>query len=281
MDHQIGNHDEQWPFHPASHSLAAMEVTGNMPWPGTLYLLHGMKRSGNHAIVNWLVPQLGCEFFNNLIPVGDILRGHPWPQPIPFESWRRKQSGLARQAGTSVLATLEDHELSVLPFTAIDVPVCRLLVLRHPEQLFSSRLRKAFNVDMPAYPRTNDVVLQRAVGIWKQHARCYLGGDVGYPDRIAILFDAWVADAEYRAGIATALGAEFNDVGFGRVSEEGGGSSFDSTRFDGRGQLMNVADRVSSLASNELALLQEIFADAELQDLQRAVSKADPLMQLR
>lgn len=254
-----------------------------MPVPGSapLYLLHGMKRSGNHAIVNWLLPQLDCTCFNNMIPIGNILRGRPWPPQSPFGEWRREQDGLGRKSAAGVMATLEDHELQVSPFTDVDVPMCRLLVLRQPDQLFSSRLRKAFNVDMPAYPRANDAVMRRAVAVWKQHARCYLGDDVGYADRVAILFDTWVVDEGYRAAIATALGVGFDDGGFGRVGEEGGGSSFDSTRFDGRGQMMNVADRVSALAPHELAVLREIFDDAGLRELQKAVREADPRAQLR
>ena len=40
-----------------------------------LTLLHGMKRSGNHALVNWLQPMLGAAFHNNAMPVTDHLGG--------------------------------------------------------------------------------------------------------------------------------------------------------------------------------------------------------------
>lgn len=245
-----------------------------------LYLLHGMKRSDNHAIANWLLPQLACSHLNNAIPIGPILRGHPAPAPVRFEDWRDDRERRQGKRLTRLLVTLEDHELRTQPFAAVDTPVCRLLVLRRPDQLFSSRLRKAFRVDMPAYPRSRDAVMDRAIAVWKQHARCFLGDQSDYPRRIAILFDVWSSDRDYRAAISSALGTTFDDSGFGRVSDEGGGSSFDGTRFDGRAYLMAVTDRVSALDSHERDLLREIFRDPELQELDRALREADPYAQL-
>jgi hypothetical protein len=141
-------------------------------------------------------------------------------------------------------------------------------------------LRKAFRVDMPAYPRTNGPVMQRSVAVWKQHARCFLGERVNYPDRVAILFDAWFSDPGYRAAISAALGVRFDDSNFNKVSDDGGGSSFDGVRFDGRSHLMSVTDRVSALEPRERDLLEEIFRDQELANLSQAVAEADPYRHL-
>lgn len=249
--------------------------------PTTLYLLHGMKRSGNHAISNWLRPKLDCAYFNNVIPLGGILRGRPFPEPKPFADWCGRQEQLSGREAANLLVTLEDHALTVSPFSEVGIAMRRLLVIRYPDQLFSSRIRKAFRVEMPAYPRTNDTVMRRAVAVWKQHARSYLGEDTGYPGRIAILFDAWVADAGYRAAICKALDIVFDDRGFGRVSDDGGGSSFDSVRFDGQGDRMNVSGRVSELDPHEVELLHEVLDDAELHELHRAVRDADAYQQLQ
>lgn len=247
-----------------------------------VYVLHGMKRSGNHALVNWLLPQLRCVFVNNAIPLGPILRGKPFPRPLPFAAWWRKQQRGPLDAAQTLLVTLEDHALQALPFLPQGIELRRLLVVRRPEQLFSSRIRKAARVDMPAYPTGNDAVMQRAVAVWKQHARCYLGQELAhYPGRVAVSFDAWFADRAYRAAISAALGVEFDDSGFGRVGAEGGGSSFDGTAFDGRGHLMDVGNRVARLQPRERSVLDAVLADEEMQRLAGQVTSADPLALLR
>ena len=249
-----------------------------MSAPPPLVLLHGMKRSGNHALVNWLQPMLRAAFHNNAIPLGPLLRGRPMPAPRPYREW------LARQAPpvpSRVHVSLEDHALDTSPFTTIDAPLTRLLLVRVPDQLFASRIRKASRVDMPAYPREDGPVLRRAVDLWKQHARCLLGDATPYPDRVAVLFDRWFVDAGYRAAIAAALGLAFDDRGFGRVGAEGGGSSFDGTRFDGQPARMAVTDRVGALSPAERALLEAVFDDRELGALQSAIAAADPPALLR
>lgn len=248
--------------------------------PSRLFLLHGMKRSGNHAIVNWLTPQLRCRVFNNFIPLGPLLRGNPMPDPRPFAAWRSAQERSQGTPLSSALVTLEDHDLRLMPFLDVDMRLQRLLVLRNPRDLFASRIRKAFRVDMPAYPRADGAVLERAIKLWSQHAHCYLGDASAYPGRVAILFDAWFRDAEYREAVSDALGVAFNDSGFGRVGPEGGGSSFDGTRFDGNARLMDVGNRVAALNSTERELLDLVLDNAGVRDLDRAISTADPYRQI-
>jgi hypothetical protein len=246
-----------------------------------LYLLHGMKRSGNHAVTHWLLPQISCAHVNNLIPLGDILRGRPMPPAVAFASWREQQE---RGNGVSldrVLVSLEDHDLGMAPFTQIDVPAQNLLIVRSPRQLLSSRLRKAFKVSMPAYPREDGPVMQRAIALWKQHARCYLGDTSSYPGRVAIFFDRWSGDPGYRAAVSVALDVPFDDGGFGTVTDYGGGSSFDGTRFDGQGHLMSVNDRESALELHEKQLLDALFRDQELAELSAAVVQTDPYLLIR
>jgi hypothetical protein len=245
-----------------------------------VFLLHGMKRSGNHAIVNWLLPQLNCQVFNNASPLGPLLRGAPMPTARPFDAWRIEQEERRRAPVSRAMVTLEDHDLRLAPFSCADVPLRRLLVLRNPRDLFSSRIRKASRVEMPAYPRVDGAVLRRAIELWKQHARCYLGDAAPYPGRTAILFDAWFQDARYRAAISDALGVAFDDTGFGKVTAEGGGSSFDGTRFDGNARLMDVGNRVAALDAGERSLLDTVLDAPGMRDLDDAIRAADPVAQI-
>jgi len=247
----------------------------------SVFLLHGMKRSGNHALVRWLLPQIDGTFVNNAIPVGPILGGTAtMPDPVPFEAWRAGRPELREKQGRNLLVGLEDHELWVTPLLADGVRTRRLLILRRPEQMFSSRVRHASRVDMVAFPKDNNQVMQRVSAVWKQHARCFLGLEDVYPGRVAISFEAWVTCLDYRRAISGALGIDFDDRAFGKVGHQGGGSSFDGMAYEGRGHEMNVLDRISQLEPSERTVLDEIFLDAELQELSEAVHRADPFSQL-
>ncbi|MDN5780597.1 MAG: hypothetical protein L0H23_01015 [Luteimonas sp.] len=247
-----------------------------------MYLLHGMKRSGNHGFVRWLLPQIDGTFINNAIPVGPILRGvKALPEPMPLDTWLGGKRDFRGRGETSLLVGLEDLELTATPLLANADKMRKLLILRRPEQMFSSRLRHASRVEMVAFPRQNDDVMRRAVSVWKQHARCFLGIESVYSGRIAISFEAWVVDREYRQAICEALGIGFDDSAYGRVGQEGGGSSFDGMSFDGSSHLMNVLDRVSQLVPEERDVLDEILKDPELQSLSEIVHKADPYRQIQ
>jgi len=248
----------------------------------SIYLLHGMKRSGNHGLVRWLLPQIDGSFINNAIPVGPILRGvKKLPDPMPFDAWIKGKTGLRGHGRAGLLIGMEDLELKVTPLASDGIGVHKLLILRRPEQMFSSRLRHASRVEMVAFPCQNNDVMRRAVSVWKQHARCFLGMDNTYPGRIAISFEAWVTDREYRRALCDAIGIDFDDRAFGGVGHEGGGSSFDGMSFDGKGHLMNILDRVSQLMPGERAVLDDIFRDPELQRLSELVHSADPYRHLR
>lgn len=248
----------------------------------SVYLLHGMKRSGNHGLVRWLLPQIDGSFINNAIPVGPILRGVKMlPDPMPFDAWVKGKTDLRGSGSAGLLIGLEDLELEATPLADDRREVRKLLILRRPEQMFSSRLRHASRVEMVAFPRQNNDVMRRAASVWKQHARCFLGMENSYPGRIAISFEAWVTDREYRRTLCDAIGVDFDDRAFGGVGHEGGGSSFDGMSFDGKGHLMNVLDRVSQLLPEERAVLDEIFRDRELQRLSELVHNADPYRQLQ
>jgi len=233
-------------------------------------------------LVRWLLPQIDGTFINNAIPVGPVLRGvKTLPDPMSLDAWIKGKRDVRGSGGASLLIGLEDLELEATPLADDERRTRRLLILRRPEQMFSSRLRHASRVDMVAFPRLNNDVMRRAVSVWKQHARCFLGMENSFPGRIAISFEAWVGDRDYRRALCDAIGIDFDDRAFGAVGHEGGGSSFDGMAYDGKGHLMNVLDRVSQLVPGERAVLDEIFQDVELRRLSGLVHDADPYRQLQ
>lgn len=267
--------------------LAAIKVAmAQFMWSSKVFVQYGMKRSGNHAISSWLLPKLGAIEFNNVVPMGEVYAGkQDVPDYTEFLSWyfsnppTGEMAGRGQESGFSAIrkpiyATFEDLH-GARDFFGKNAPT-RILVIRSFENMMSSRIRKSFNVEMPAYPRTAGPVLSRIIETWKQHAVWYLGEAGSGPNRIAIHFDNWCVDSTYRDEICHALSVTPGDEAVSRVSGTGGGSSFDGTAFDFNAGSMSVGRRRDNLIEQEVALLDEIMLDPELQSLEERLAAADP-----
>lgn len=260
-------------------------------WSGKVFVQYGMKRSGNHAISNWLLPKLGATEFNNVVPMGEVYAGSRKVPDYPeFLSWyfskppTRESAGRGPASGfgairNPVYATFEDISGN-RDFFFKNAPI-RILVIRSFENMMSSRIRKSFNVDMAAYPRTVGAVMSRVVETWKNHAAWYLAEKASGAERIAIHFDTWCVDRSYRDEICRILSVTPGDEVISQVSDTGGGSSFDGTKYDGDANSMAVDNRRNALTDRERALLDQVMTDTELRALADRVESADPHRQLR
>jgi hypothetical protein len=212
----------------------------------------GMSRSGSHAVINWLLAQAeGRTCFLNCAE----------PKSNPFTGMRPMGSGAAylvnydgfdlerEQRGKfspkeyliyshedCYLGTMrggpweEQHDAWVGP-SAVRRDV---LILRDPFNLFASRLKFGIGEVPPA----------RAMQIWKQHARQFLGERRVLPRPPALIsYNQWFQDREYRGRIAEELGLRFTDAAFEKVPDTAGGSSFDGLRYRRRASKMKVLDR--------------------------------------
>jgi hypothetical protein len=167
----------------------------------------------------------------------------------------------------SLIVSLEDHDLQVRPFLKIPCDVTNILIMRDPYNLFSSRIRKASLVENPAYPKHTGPAMNRVLKLWKSHAREYLGLTNHLENKVCIYFNSWFSNRDYRKSISRKLNIKFTDNGFSKVTQIGGGSSFDNTHFDGNNRMMDVLNRQSCLTDSERQLLENILADDELQEL--------------
>ncbi len=238
-----------------------------------LILVHGLKRSGNHAVTNWLRHHAPLAYRNNLVPVGLYLRfGHALPPPQDLHTWlgdpaRERQLARAPHAEEWVVS-LEDVPLSYAGFSNIDRPLVRMLIVRDPYNVFASRIRgrrgPAPYFNFPARRGASEADLPFAldpmfVDFWEEYARECLGHTERIASKICVYFDKWFTSREYRRSIMEQCGFEFSDVGFEQVHGAGGGSSFDGTTFDGRNTEMNVLNRADDLTEEERALLDRVL----------------------
>ncbi|HEX5764519.1 MAG TPA: hypothetical protein VFY27_03070 [Woeseiaceae bacterium] len=244
------------------------------------YRVIGMSRSGNHAIIDWILSQAsGRTCFLNCAE----------PQSNPFSTARQLDYGCRIVAnypefdveaelrgdftdkhlllvshedcflGTVARGSYEDnHDALVGP----SLERRDILILRDPFNLFASRMRGEFG----------HVSTTTALRIWKQHAREYLGARryLKHP-RILIDYNQWASRKSYRRQIAKQLELHFTDASFEKVPATGNGSSFDGRRYNGRATCMRILERWKHFIDSEAyaalfdhevyTLSQRIFGD--------------------
>jgi hypothetical protein len=220
----------------------------------------GMSRSGNHAIVNWILAQWpGRTCFLNCAEPGFNPFESARPRTPQLPAWRALYEGFEIEAERGgrlsckdlLLHSYEDTFLG--PFKkpenearhAAWVGRSRrridLLILRDPRNLFASRLASG-------YGWLDDELVAR---VWTQHAREFLGLRRNLrQERLLVNYNEWVTSRAYRRELAEALGLEFDDSAAHKVPAAAGGSSFDGTAYDGRAEQMPVLHRWHRFAAD-------------------------------
>lgn len=204
--------------------------------PGCVLRIFGMRRSGNHAIINWLlrnVPAKGHVFLNNCQPGRNPLVGCRSVEVNGHRlNLRRALSDLpSRTAAAGDGATLLISYEDTLPGEGPrDRPVSGdldealidrdVLIYRGFLNWAASLLKKMQGNDGYSLVRRNAVLLRAVDTYGRVLARAAAG-------RMAtICYDDWCASDAYRADVLTRLGFPLRDNSMGAVQGYGGGSSF-------------------------------------------------------
>jgi len=237
-----------------------------------LLVLRGMKRSGNHALIQWIRANLPVVFFNNAVQIGPILKGErALPEPLPFNRWLSQQSRVpflarARTYHKDVLVSFEDTHPEWQLFSATPPATLSILILRDPYNLFASRIRKGSSTRMSAYKNPPNPTFHRMIELWKAHARAFLNETSGRPD-VPVYFNRWFCSPGYRQRIADSLAMPNSDAGLDIVPGYGGGSSFDGLGYDSQARQMDVLSRADKLTEDERSYLAIVKEDAEVRAL--------------
>lgn len=236
-----------------------------------LILFHGMKRSGNHAVLNWMTDNVrGIRHFNNVFPLRVELEQPGFFEfPVALGDVLREQkrwSDVFAKAPAHTICSIEDWDFGRNYFSGAERTL-NILLLRSAENLFSSRIHKAFKMRMAAYPREFDHVMRRAMNVWVNHVEALLENS-GEPDFVLIVFDDWVTKPPYRRAIASRLG--FKAVAQPRASraKAGGGSSFDGHAQVAGTDPSSLLQRSQRLSPAERDLLEQVLADAAIVEAQ-------------
>ncbi|MGB7058105.1 MAG: hypothetical protein WBD58_10410 [Geitlerinemataceae cyanobacterium] len=231
----------------------------------------GLRRTGNHAIIQWIVKQqIGNVLCLNNLPIDESPYRHRYEYPEKNDLPEQIEKLEAEAKGEFTLKecliySYEDHPLkSVFSDRFEDrhdlylgKSRCRydVLLLRDPFNLFASRF-KSHKIGVKETE-------QDMVSVWIEYAKEFLG-ETNYlkHQKICINYNEWFRDREYRRKIADLLDSEFSDAGIDEVSHYGGGSSFNQQNLQGKARQMDVLNRWKSFADDPA--YRQLFKNPEL-----------------
>lgn len=240
-------------------------------------MIHGMRRSGNHIIIEWIINSLDKKYlflndlstrevlvrssFFNFYSKGDYINYF-------IDELQLQSLSLIRNTKKELfIYSLEDYR-----FENIDLfksennfgssqKFFDILIIRDPFNLFVSRIKskmlsvKSAKVDM--------------VGLWKDHAKEYLKRIKIPKSKLVINYNKFISDYNYRSDIANLLGCKSNEDVLKKVPKPGKGSSFNNFDFDGKGTEIKVLERWKEYLHDEFYM--SIFKDKELIELSEKI----------
>ncbi|MCB1065390.1 MAG: hypothetical protein KDN20_21045 [Verrucomicrobiae bacterium] len=244
----------------------------------------GLRRSGTHAVQNWLISLYdGSVCYLNDVTGKRALKPDQPCDDLPTLRSPGKAARLDDVDKNLLLYAMEDRRLQFLRDYHFPYPPgCRranrvvdVLLLRDPYNTIASRLKIGRDRGDNGFFR--DMFLRRKDGtaffpqLWKNYAREYLGElNCLRNEKIGIRHDRWTGDAAYRDEIGRRLGVGAAararaEATVGQVPGWGFGSSFDATRYHGKAQEMDLMNRWRRYEDD--AEFRELTADAELREL--------------
>ncbi len=254
--------------------------------PALVLRMFGMRRSGNHAIADWIlrnVPGEGSVFLNNCAPGKSPLRGFRMIEVNrALVSARAAHGDLAGTCAPAAPqgALLFSYEDTLPDATRRGQPVsghfddnaiaADVIAYRGFLNWAASLLRKL--QDNPGYSASRRAsVLLRAIDSY--------GGMLtrveDNPRLVGICYDHWLSSETYRAERLHRLGLPARDNSLGAVQRYGGGSSFQKDA--ATAQDLDTAHRAGQMADDpEFAAILDIASrDTALTDILSRTFPAD------
>ncbi|MGK7886785.1 MAG: hypothetical protein AB4057_19425 [Crocosphaera sp.] len=235
---------------------------------------HGMARSGNHAVIDWILSMYPGEthFWNST-------------SKVPKKYFFKQKEFLLRSHENRSLVEIFETDLEKQHDLYIGKSKQRynVLLIRDPFNLFASRLKQVLNQNFDqskydfimGHPRYKYAASkpEEYVGIWKEHAKEYLGITSYLGDKkITINYNQWFSNSTYREKTAALLGLNDNEENLNKVvgeQEPGAGSSFDQYEYNGQAKQMKVLERWKNMIDNPNYC--SLFADREVWELSEQI----------
>lgn len=185
-----------------------------------VYEFYGLRRSGNHAILEWLIQNIGGPANRNIIKETRIIQCgravymneiNTYPSHDELDLDCR----FCKSAFENLIVSYEDVPTDYTLLNAGNTQ--QIVILRDIFNLFASRYKQAQKFPGNKHIQNNVLRLdEKAIEVWKQHANS---------NALIIIFERWIESKEYRDSICEQLGIKNHDI-TDTMTEFGGGSSF-------------------------------------------------------
>ena len=250
----------------------------------------GVQRTGQHAIIGWLIGHFDKVCFRNGLSAFCNER-HPGICP-PY--WYFNLNERNFQWRESQGKRIKGYQDAIILGTEFVNP---MLTMHRRFEEDKARLAKDAGFDNFSKNNTNIIVIrspwnhlasvlswknkwylkkkERFIDCWLMMARECLGitNNIHSP-KLFIIFDKWFSDKNYRMELAKKLKIKFSDRGLNIVMPVGRarrGSSFNTMEYNGDAQKMKVLDRWKSYLSNSVEFTNVIYMRKELLDLSEKI----------
>ena len=197
-----------------------------------IYIVYGLRRSGNHAILEWLLYNFSQE--NRISDNANyVLRGDScYINDFLFVKRTGLKSILSKfkNLNNIIIGCEESESLSVdMPHYIIGNVIKEIVIIRDIPSIIASRLKRVETNPEIKHLMSTD---ERFFSNWKHYA-----------SNNTIKFEDWLTKKECRDNLCLDLGIEnLDNVSY--VSRIGGGSSFVGTKLD---SVENILNRESQI----------------------------------
>lgn len=199
--------------------------------PGRLLRIYGMRRSGNHALINWIMrnaPGGNGLFMNNcrvggdpIVTCSNLTLFEGGAEAGRGGKWRKIDRAGARPF---VAVSYEDRMPPPGPKPLFVASETLVIIYRSFLHWAASLLRKIQGNDTYG-PLDRNRVMGRALSTYAEMLTRIQDDDV-----VPLCYDDWTADPHYREEALKRLSLPGRDLSLGSVQRYGGGSSFQDTR---------------------------------------------------
>lgn len=184
--------------------------------------VNGLSRSGNHAIIRWMVGQYedsGYEVFfhNNAIKNfmeylnlrgGGGMHGLPSPNPKFIDILMH----ITRNDKKVFVISFEDLTIDERLGQMTEFADHNVVILRDPYNLFASRIQGLLPPRGRKGAKKVSDLQEAEVNKYISQYQEFAGESSHLKNKVCISYNSWVADSDYRKATSESLGAKFTDA---------------------------------------------------------------------
>lgn len=259
-----------------------------------LITLFGLQRSGNHAIINWILGlEDGMLFYNNVNPRQNLNESF-WPISIPENSLslRTRENKKIITHEKEINRLIRNNNINTILCSYENTNIInynesffikniiseygephdhkKIIIIRNPLNMLASTIKileqwkNNNNISNHEYTRKLNLRMQS----WNNYANLFINDEKKF---IKIKFEDFVSSKDYRTKKAIELGYSNNDKNITFISDAGNGSSFGSVNgLNNRwleSENKNLLIQIINNNPNTIALIKELYPDFDIPKL--------------